>query len=281
MRRHFDLVTETAPTVVVAFQGWNDVTGAALDALDHLVTQTKARLWADIDPEDYYDFQVNQPRVDVVDGERRILWRTTEIYHASIPGVGDVLFVKGIEPSFRWKAFLDELLGALADVRPSRVVLCGAVAGEVAHTRPFPVARTSPQDATRIAYDAAAPNYVGPTGIIGVLVDMLGRSSTPTLAQWVTVPQYAVGGPQPKVSLAVVNGLAKLLGVALPLGDLEEQARAWERGVSELVAEDAEMVSYVDTLEHAVDVTELPEASGDAIAEEFERFLRRRDDGTL
>ena len=41
------------------------------------------------------------------------------------------------------------------------------------------------------------------------------------------------------------------------------------------------MASYVDTLENTVDVTELPEASGDAIAQEFEQFLRRRDDDQL
>ena len=281
MRRHFELVTETAPTVIVAFQGWNDVSGAALDAVDHLVTQTKARLWADIDPQDYYDFQVNQPRVDVVDGERRIIWRTTEVHHAVVAGVGDVLLVKGIEPSFRWKAFLDELLTMLDDVNPRRVVLCGVLDGEVAHTRPFPVAFTSPQPVTRAAHDARTPTYIGPTGIVGVLVDALGRTAHETLSTWVTVPRYALGGPQPKVSLTVVSALERLLETPLPLADLEEQARAWERGVSDLVAEDGEMASYVDTLENTVDVTELPEASGDAIAQEFEQFLRRRDDDQL
>lgn len=281
MRRHFELVTETAPTVIVAFQGWNDVSGAALDAVDHLVTQTKARLWADIDPQDYYDFQVNQPRVDVVDGERRIIWRTTEVHHAVMAGVGDVLLVKGIEPSFRWKAFLDELLTMLDDVNPRRVVLFGVLDGEVAHTRPFPVAFTSPQPVTRAAHDARTPTYIGPTGIVGVLVDALGRTAYETLSMWVTVPRYALGGPQPKVSLTVVSALERLLETPLPLADLEEQARAWERGVSDLVAEDGEMASYVDTLENTVDVTELPEASGDAIAQEFEQFLRRRDDDQL
>ena len=94
---------------------------------------------------------------------------------------------------------------------------------------------------------------------------------------WVTVPRYALGGPQPKVSLTVVSALERLLEAPLPLADLEEQARAWERGVSELVAQDGDMTSYVDTHEHSMDVTELPEASGDAIAEQFEQFLRRRD----
>jgi hypothetical protein len=46
--------------------------------------------------------------------------------------------------------------------------------------------------------------------------------------------------------------------------------------VDELAAEDDEIAAYVRTLEEAVDTAELPEASGDAIAREFERYLRRR-----
>ena len=118
---------------------------------------------------------------------------------------------------------------------------------------------------------------VGPAGIVGLLIDALGRSDVTTIAQWVVMPKYALGSPQPKVTWTMVQGLSRLLDVALPEGDLEEQARAWERGVSELVAQDGDMTSYVDTLEHSMDVTELPEASGDAIAEQFEQFLRRRD----
>lgn len=235
VRRHFDLDLETAPTVLVAFQGWSDTSGAALDAIEHLVTHTGARLWADIDPEEYYDFQVNAPRVEVIDGERRVVWRTTRVHHTVLPALGDVLLVAGIEPSFRWRAFVDELTETFTEVGARRIVLCGAVPGEVAHTRPFPVAVTSPQDATRAAHRASAPTYVGPVGMVGVLIDALGRSSSETLAQWVTVPQYAVGGPQPKVSLTLVKALSAFLDVPLPLGDLEEQSRAWERGVSELV----------------------------------------------
>jgi hypothetical protein len=38
------------------------------------------------------------------------------------------------------------------------------------------------------------------------------------------------------------------------------------------------VAEYVRALEEAKDATDLPEASGDAIAREFERYLRRRGD---
>ena len=57
-----------------------------------------------------------------------------------------------------------------------------------------------------------------------------------------------------------------------------EEARAWERGVDDLAQQDSDVAEYVRTLEEAKDATDLPEASGDAIAREFERYLRRRGD---
>jgi len=56
-----------------------------------------------------------------------------------------------------------------------------------------------------------------------------------------------------------------------------EEARAWEVGVDELAEDDEEVADYVRQLEQARDTTELPEASGEAIAREFERYLKRRN----
>jgi hypothetical protein len=41
---------------------------------------------------------------------------------------------------------------------------------------------------------------------------------------------------------------------------------------------DEEVAEYIHSLEEAQDTVDLPEASGDAIAREFERYLRRRGD---
>ena len=71
-----------------------------------------------------------------------------------------------------------------------------------------------------------------------------------------------------------------ILDVPLPLGELVEEARAWEIGVDELAEDDEEVADYVRQLEQARDTTDLPEASGDAIAREFERYLRRRTTDT-
>ena len=277
MQGKFDPNVSGPVTVVAAFQGWNDVAGAAYDAVDHAVTVTKATKCAEIDPQGYYDFQVNQPRLDVVDGVRTIVWRTTTLFHAHLDEIGDVIFVRGIEPSFRWLDHLTEILDALAGVKVSRFLTLGALPGEVAHTRPFPVTRTSAQEPTRAIYNAQPPTYVGPIGFVGVFIDAVNDLDAESLSLWCQVPQYTTGGTQPKATAALVRALGDVLGRPLQLGTLEEQSEAWERGVAELVRSDPQTRSYVEGLEHAYDVQEHPNATGDAIASEFEQFLRRRE----
>lgn len=278
MHPQFELQPQSEVTVVVAFQGWNDVAGAAFDAIDHLVKVTGAREWAHVDPENYYDFQVNQPRMDVVSGKRTVVWRTTTLFHTVVDGVGDVVLVRGIEPSYRWKACLSELMGLLEQLPVARYVTIGAVPGEVPHTRPFPVTRTSEQEPTRAIYDASAPSYVGPIGFVGVFIDHVSRLTAEALSLWCQIPQYTTGGTQPKATGALVAATGTLLGHAFAMGDLEEAGRAWERGVAELVERDPSTRSYVKQLEESRDMQDHPSASGEAIASEFEQFLKRRDD---
>ena len=128
-------------------------------------------------------------------------------------------------------------------------------------------------------FDLEPSRYEGPTGIVGVLADAATQSGLQSVSCWAAVPHYAGHTPSPKATLALISRLEELLDAPIPHGDLPEGARAWERGVNELAEEDSEVAEYVRTLEEQKDATELPEASGDAIAREFERYLRRRDPG--
>ena len=125
-------------------------------------------------------------------------------------------------------------------------------------------------------HDVERSTYEGPSGIVGVLMDQAHQRDLPGLSVWAAVPHYAGGPPSPKASLALVSRLEELLGCVVDEGDLTEASRAWERGVDELAASDDEVKEYVEALEQAQDTVDLPEASGDAIAREFEKYLRRR-----
>ena len=265
--------------LIAAFEGWNDAGEAASGLIEYLADLWGAEPVAALDPEDYYDFQVNRPRVVGEDGQRRISWRTTRILVAQGTSVGDVVLVQGIEPSFRWRAFAIELMELAQAADATTVITLGALMADVAHSRPIPVTLTSDSEDTRHRYDLEASTYEGPTGIVGVLADAAIQVGLTSISAWAAVPHYAGHSPSPKATLALLSSLEGLLDAAIDHGDLDEDARAWQRGVDEIAADDPEIAEYVQALEQAQDTAELPEASWDAIAKEFERYLRRRGTG--
>ena len=157
----------------------------------------------------------------------------------------------------------------------------GALLSDSPHTRPVPVTGTATDSGTARRLGVEPSHYEGPTGIVGVIQEASARRGLPTVSLWAAVPHYVAQAPSPKATLALVRRVEDLLDMPVPLGELVEDSRAWELGVDELAADDEEIADYVRQLEEARDTTDLPEASGEAIAREFERYLRRRGvDGT-
>jgi proteasome assembly chaperone (PAC2) family protein len=270
-----------SPVLIAAFEGWNDAADAASSVVDHLIKVWDARVVAAIDPEDFYDFQMNRPVVSTNDaGMRRITWPSTQISVARPPGSQrDVVLLRGIEPNMRWRQFCAELLAAAEELGTELVVTLGALLADTPHTRPIPVTGTAtePDLADRLKLEQS--NYEGPTGIVGVFQDACVQLDIPAVSFWAAVPHYVAQPPCPKATMALLGQLEDLLEISIPLADLPEEARAWERGVDELAEEDEEIADYVRALEETRDTAELPEASGEAIAREFERYLKRRETG--
>ncbi len=272
---------ENETVLLAAFEGWNDAGSAASEALEHLHEVWDAEQVDELDPEEYHDFQVNRPVVEAgPDGTREITWPTTAVAVATAPTSGRrVILVHGIEPSMRWRRYCTEVLDIAGRLGVRTVVTLGALLADVPHTRPIPVTTTSEDPSVRRELDVEANTYEGPTGIVGVLQHEAAARGLRTLSLWAAVPHYVAHPPSPKATLALLGRIETLVGEAIPLGDLPEDAAAWQQGVDELASDDTEVAEYVRQLEEAKDTAELPEASGEAIAQEFERYLRRRDKG--
>jgi proteasome assembly chaperone (PAC2) family protein len=270
-----------SPVLIAAFEGWNDAADAASSVIDHLMKVWNARVVAAIDPEEFYDFQMNRPVVGVNDeGMRRITWPSTQLAVASPPGaLRDVILLRGIEPNMRWRQFCAELIVASMELGAELVVTLGALLADTPHTRPIPVTGTATEPDLSDRLKLEQSNYEGPTGIVGVFQDACTQRDIPAVSFWAAVPHYVAQPPCPKATLALVGQLEDLLEISIPLDDLPEESRAWERGVDELADEDEEIGDYVRALEETRDTADLPEASGEAIAREFERYLKRRDTG--
>ncbi|GIH48001.1 PAC2 family protein [Microbispora rosea] len=270
------------PVLIAAFEGWNDAGEASSGVLAHLESEWKATPLVELDPEDYYDFQVTRPVVELGDGvTRSVVWPTTRLLLARPPGAKrDVVLLRGIEPNMRWRSFCAEIVGLCHDLGIELAILLGALLNDSPHTRPVPITGSVSDPGMARALNLELTKYEGPTGIVGVLQHTLGTAGLQTVSLWASVPHYVAQPPNPKATLALLRRIEDMLDIPMPYGDLAEEARAWEHGVDELAAQDSEVAEYVRELEERKDAAELPEASGDAIAAEFERYLRRRDRGT-
>lgn len=268
------------PVVIAAFEGWNDAGDAATGLIEHLIRVWDAEVVGAVDPEDYYDFQVNRPTVGIDQrGYRRITWPTTRILVASPPDLDrDVILVRGIEPNLRWRSFCAELLAAVDELGGTLLATFGALMADTPHTRPIGVSgsATEPDVLDRLKVESST--YEGPTGIVGVLLEECSSVDMPAVSYWAAVPHYVANPPSPKATLALLGQLEDLLDTTIDLGDLPEASTTWERSIDEMAAEDDEISEYVRSLEETRDTTDLPEASGDAIARDFEEYLQHPDD---
>lgn len=277
-----DSVSELVePVMVAAFEGWNDAGEAASAVIDHLAGTWGSTELVSLDSEDYYDLQVTRPRITAVDGvSQGVRWPGVRVSLTRSPGGRDVVLVQGAEPSMRWRGFAGDLLSVARELGVRRVVLLGALLADVPHTRPVPVTGIVSHPELGEAVNLEPTTYDGPTGIVGVLHDAFSAAGIETLSLWAAVPHYVAQPPSPKATLALMRRVEDALDITVRMGELPEEARAWERGVDELAAQDSDIAGYVRSLEEAKDASELPEATGEAIAREFERYLKRRGRGS-
>ncbi|CAN5172102.1 filament polymerization regulator ParJ [soil metagenome] len=297
--------------LVVAFEGWNDAGEAASGAVQTLRDLLTLSPVAEIDAERYFDFQFNRPTLSHDDdGERILIWPSVTMYgpvsqlprrgsdraapsssdsssdssaegmaaeRISGPNAENIYLLVGTEPSRNWRSFTEEIMHTISDNSITAVIFLGAMLADVPHSRPISVFVGSDNAAVRRELGVERSLYEGPVGILSVLGDAAERAGIPTVSVWASVPHYVHNAPSPKAILAIVEKLEEIMDVVIPRGDLVDESVAWESGIDALAEEDEEMASYISQLEQARDTVDSPEASGEAIAQEFERYLRKRD----
>jgi proteasome assembly chaperone (PAC2) family protein len=271
----------TRPVLVAAFRGWNDGGQGASLAGGYLAKTWEAERFAEIEPEEFFDFQATRPHVSLVDGlTRRIDWPENAFYHAHLPGTDrDVVLLLGIEPNLRWRAFTQIVVGLARELGVEMMVSLGALLADVPHTRDSPVTGSATDPALVEQLGLSASRYEGPTGIVGVIHNACREEGIPSVSLWAAVPHYVSLTPSPRAAKALCERLGELLSAEVDVSDLEEAAEAYAEQVSEAVAADSDTASYVEELERRADELEeeanIP--SGDALAAELTRYLREHE----
>lgn len=271
------------PVLICALRGWNDAGEAASAALGLLIDNFEASEFAEIDPEDFYDFTSVRPTIRLSEGKTRVVeWPSNSFHVARVAGADrDLVLVQGTEPSLRWRMFTETVVGAAKELGVHMVVTLGALLADVPHSRPTSITGLASDSSLIARLNLEKSSYEGPTGIIGVLHDACARADLPSVSLWASVPHYIAAAPNPKAALELVRRVEGLVGVAVDAADLEEAAEEYERQVSAAVASDPEVKAFVEQLEETMDETDTKPDPGqipsaDSIARDFQRFLRQR-----
>src|ERR1051325_10434170 len=93
----------TRPVLVAAFRGWNDGAQAASLAAGYLAKTWQAERFADVGPEEFFDFQAARPPVRLEDGGTRRIDGPEPVFSPARPAGLDraVVLLLGIEPNLR------------------------------------------------------------------------------------------------------------------------------------------------------------------------------------
>lgn len=270
-----------SPVLVCAFAGWNDAAGSATAALTTAADALDAELIAQIDPEEFFDFQANRPTISHSEGmSREIEWPGNALLAAKADGAErDLILLAGTEPNLKWKTFSEGIAAAAEQLGVEMVVTLGALVADVAHTLPVPITGLASDPELVERLDLERSSYEGPTGVVGVLHDACNRRGMPSASLWAAVPHYVAAVPNPKAALALLRRLEGLVGVAVEATELEEESESFEDQVSNAVSANPEIQDLVRRLEaeqaDQLDVGEdIP--SGESLAEDFEKFLKQR-----
>lgn len=268
--------------IVAAFDGWNDAGEAASGAIGALREAGSYEAVHSVDPELYFDYQYTRPssRMDA-SGRRELHWPDATLWRPTSTAEGPELWLlTGSEPARAWQAFATEFIDVALRDDVTGLVTLGAMLSDVPHTRPISIFASSQNERVRVAHGLDKSTYEGPVGILSVFEHFAERAEIPSASLWASVPHYvATAAPSPKATLALLDRLEELTGVGPAREHLRTAAAAWEASIDAAAAEDEDMTEYIHQLERTRDTWDSPDASGDAIAQAFERYLRRRGDG--
>jgi proteasome assembly chaperone (PAC2) family protein len=272
-----------SPVLVCAFRGWNDAAASASTALATVAESLDAAPLAELDPEEYFDFQATRPTIVLSEGQsRRIDWPRNSIAAARVPAADrDLVLLDGTEPNLRWRTFSETIATAAETLGVEMVVTMGALVAEVSHSLPVPITGLASDEELVEELDLTRSSYEGPTGIVGVVHDCCRQLGMTSASLWAAVPHYVAAVPNPKAALALLRRLEGITGVAVDATELEQEATSYEEQIGRAIAANPEIEELVQRIEsEQSEQLENPEdlPSADSLARDFQRFLRQQGD---
>ena len=285
------------PIAIVAFGGWNDACDVASTSAEFVLdAHEDTELFAELEPDPFYDFQQQRPTVNILDGvSRSIVWPGVTFTAVFRPrDERDLVVVTGQEPNFLWKTFSRSLVEVLNEAGVDEVLLAGAYVGAVGHQDPVVLAGVGTDLVSVIHSGLEASTYRGPTGIVGVVQGACREAGMRSISMWAPTPPYLAGNPFPKAVLAIIEKIADITNLHIDTSELIAVDAEYTQKVDEAIENSgSELEDYLEEMEGydepflgsiiepskaADEPLQLDPERTDALVDEIVRFLE--GDGT-
>tara|TARA_Y100000590_G_C15682568_1_gene1000371 strand:+ start:655 stop:1527 length:873 start_codon:yes stop_codon:yes gene_type:complete len=269
--------------LIFAFSGWSDANGTATKAVQFLIEKTKAKKFAEIHAENFYDFSIVRPNMKFDKSNNRILeWPKNEFYYSTDESTKGLMFFLGVEPNLKWKTFSSSISTFCSDFKIKMMISLGALLDSVPHTRPIKISgRFSNQHLKdRMEWLGVKDSqYEGPTGINTVLMQESIEKNGQHISLWGHTPHYVTSSTNPNVTLALLNRVMHLAEFELDVQQFIDEGNRFVDRVNGAIEIQGEIKSYVQKLEQAYDLdfrttTDIP--SSETMIEELEKFLNNQ-----
>jgi len=267
--------------MVVVFSGWADAAEGASSAIKFLQRKLKSKKFAEIDPEEFYDFSQTRPHTSrTKDGKRRIHWPANEFsYLTDLSTDSGVMVFVGVEPNLKWRTYAKTVATVAKDHGVESVVHIGALLDAVPHTRPVKLSGNASESKLSEFLEGQgirSSNYQGPTGISSAVMAACIEEGLEYTSIWGHTSHYLQAAPNHRVGSTLLEILLKLLNLPLDLAELKSAAGIFNEEVEKAVAKDEQIASYIAKLEgqydEAVAAIEIPDPA--ELVRDLENFLR-------
>ena len=240
------------PYLIIGFEGWPNAAEVSSSAVQHLMENLKAKKFASIPAESFYQISSSRPVAVIKEGRLvELKFPGNHFYYSKNPPSDDLILFYGIEPHLRWSIFVDLLLDLAERFDVSQIFTIGGTYDYIPHTYPPMVSALFNHEELRekvIEAGLGLTEYTGPISIHTFILEAAKKRGLKAVSLWGHAPQY-LHTRNVKVACSVLKRLIDLTQIEVDLSELENASEYFEQQVNHLVEQDPKLQEVISKLE--------------------------------
>ncbi len=246
------------PRLIAGFEGWPNAGEVSSYIIQYLVDRFKAKEFASIPGERFYQFTLLRPIATIKEGRLlQLKFPTNRFYCSRDKGLGDLILFQGTEPHCQWSRFVGLLLDVAEKFDVRHIFTVGGAYDYVPHTYPPVVSALYNHEDLKealIRSGLTLTEYSGPSSIHTYILEGARKRGIRGTSLWGHAPQY-LQAKNLKVIYYVLSRLVDLMGIEMDLSDLERASEYFDQQVNHLVEQDRKLQEIITKLETAYQET--------------------------